>query len=195
MAYKVSSVSGWAASALAAALLLGAQGAQAADCYGAACYKLVKTPPVYKTFEKTRVVRPARTRARLVPAEYGYITEQVMTQPAQTIAHHRPAQFSSVSEKVMISPPTQRWDVRTDAFGNTFGCWVDVPAQFGYQQRTVQVQPATVEYEAVPAVYVQRPRQVMVQPTRVIRETIPAVYETRRKQVMVSPGEKYWAPF
>ncbi len=195
MAYRFSTITGWAAPALAVALLVGGGEAQAADCVGEACYKLVKTPPVYRTIEKTRLVRPARTQARLVPARYGYVTENVMTEPGHTIAHHRPAQFTSVSEKVMISPPTRRWEVRTDAFGNTFGCWVDVPAQFGYQQRTVQVQPASVEYETVPAVYVQRQRQVMLQPTRVVRETIPPVYETRRKQVMVSPGAKYWEPF
>jgi hypothetical protein len=187
-------VSGLAGSALAAALLLGAQGAEAADCYGAACYRLVRTPPVYQTIEKTYLARPAQRQARLIPAQYDYVTEQVLMQPAQTIPHHRPATFSSVSEKVMISPPSRRWDVSRDAFGNVVGCWVDVPAQFGYQQRTVEVSPATVEYETIPAVYVPRQRKVMVRATQVIHETIPPVYKTVQRQVMVSPGSQEWAP-
>lgn len=187
-------VSGLAGSALAAALLLGAPGAEAADCYGAACYKLVRIPPVYRTIEKTYLARPAQRQARIVPAEYDYVTEEVLMQPAQTIPHHRPATYSSVSEKVMISPPSKRWDVSRDMFGNVVGCWVDVPAQYGYRQRTVEVSPATVEYETIPAVYVPRQRKVMVRPTQVVQETLPPVYETRRRQVMVSPGSQEWAP-
>lgn len=187
-------VSGLAGSGLAAAFLLGAQGAQAADCYGAACYRLVKKPAVYQTVSKTYLARPARTQSRLIPAEYGYVTENVLVQPAQTIPHYRQATFTSVSEKVMISPPTKRWDVSRDAFGNVVGCWVDVPAQFGYRQRTVEVSPATVEYENVPAVYVPRQRQVMLRPTQVVRETIPPVYKTVERQELISPGAKYWEP-
>ncbi|RDJ20439.1 hypothetical protein DWF00_04540 [Bosea caraganae] len=187
-------VSGLAGSALAAGLLLGAQGAQAADCSGAACYKLVKKPALYRTVSKTYLARPAQTQARIVPAEYGYVTENVLVQPAQTIPHHRPATYSSVSEKVMISPPTQRWEVSRDMFGNTVGCWVEVPAQYGYRQRTVEVSPPTVEYETVAAVYVPRQRQVMLRPTQVVRETIPPVYETVQRQVMVSPGASFWEP-
>lgn len=187
-------VSGLAGAGLTAALLLGAQAAQATDCYGAACYRLVKKPPLYRTVSKTYVARPAQTQSRLVPAEYGYVTETLMVQPAQTIPHYREATFTSVSEKVMISPPTQRWEVSRDMFGNTVGCWVDVPAQFGYRQRTVEVSPARVEYETVPAVYVPRQRQVMVRPTQVVRETIPPVYKTVQRQELVSPGAAFWEP-
>lgn len=188
-------VSGLAGSALAAGLLLGMPGAQATDCYGAACYRLVKTPPVYRTIEKTYLARPAQRQARIVPAQYDYVTENVLMEPARTIPHYRDATYSSVSEKVMISPPTRRWETSRDMFGNVVGCWVDVPAQFGYRQRTVEVSPATVEYETIPAVYVPRQRKVMVRATQVVQETIPPVYKTVQRQVMVSPGAQEWAPF
>ncbi len=194
-----------AALATAGALVLGAQGAQAGGCYGSSCrpaaapcqgsscYNLVQTPPVYGSVDETYVARPAQTYSRVIPAQYSYETETVMVHPARQIPHHRPAQYSTVSEKVLIAPAGKRWEVSRDAYGNTTGCWVQVPAQYGYQQRTVQVSPASVDYETIPAVYAQRQRKVMVRQTEVVHETVPAVYETRRRTVQVSPASQRWA--
>jgi hypothetical protein len=190
-------------SAFSALLLLGAQAAQAGDCAGyscrpapscrgSACYNLVQTPPVYDTLSESYLIRPEQTQSRVVPAQYDYVTETVMIQPARQIPHHRPAQYQSVSEKVMISPASRRWEVTRDAYGNTTGCWVEVPAQYGYQQRTVEVTPPTIDYETIPAVYTQRQRKVMVRPTQVVHETRPAQYATRQRSVMVSPGSQRW---
>ncbi len=202
MAHKVLTVSAFAASAFSAALLLGSPAAQAGGCFGSscrpapcqgsACYNLVQTPPVYGSIAETQMVRRAQTQRRVVPAEYDYVTENVMIQPARQIPHHRAATYSSVSEKVLISPGGKRWEVTTDAYGRTTGCWVYDKPQYGIRQRTVEVTPATVEYETIPAVYTQRQRKVMVRPTQVYAETIPAVYETRHRQVLVSPGSRQW---
>lgn len=203
MMSKIVSLSAFTASAFSAVLLLGAQGAQAGGCYGSSCrpapcqgsscYNLVQTPPVYGTVNETYLARPAQSQARVIPAEYDYQTETVMVHPARQIPHHRPAQYSTVSEKVMISAGGKRWEVTTDAYGRTTGCWVYTPAQYGYQQRTVQISAASVDYETIPAVYTQRQRQVMVRPTQVVHDTIPAVYETRQRSVLVSPGSQRWA--
>jgi hypothetical protein len=167
--------------------------APVSNCGGGSCYKLVAKPPVYGTVDESYVVRPERTFSRVVPAQYETVTEKVMVQPERRIARHIPAQYRTVSEKVLISPATRRWEVSRDAYGQTTGCWVDVPAQYGYQQRTVQVSPASVDYDVVPAVYGERSRRVMVSATRVVHETVPAEYATRQRQVMVSPGSQYWA--
>lgn len=194
MAIKVLTHSGIAASVFAGSLLLAAPAALAGGgCSGSSCYRLVSTPPVYGTVNETFVTRPARTFSRVIPAEYQTVTEEVVLQPARQIPHHIPAQYSTVSEKVLISAASRRWEVSRDAYGNTTGCWVDVPARYGYQQRTVQVSPASVEYETVPAVYGQRSRRVMVSATQVVHETVPAVYETRQRQVLVQPGSQQWA--
>ena len=183
-----------AASSLAAALVLGASAAQAGGgCRGSACYNLVNTPPVYGTIDETYQVRPAQVQRRVVPAEYETVTDTVMIAPERRIPHHRAAVYETVTEKVLISSATRRWEVTRDAYGNTVGCWVDVPARYGYQSRRVEVSPATIDYETVPAVYTQRQRQVMTRPTQVVREEIPAVYETRQRQVMVSAGSQYWS--
>lgn len=182
-----------AASAFTTVFLLGAGAAQAGGCRGSACYNLVTSPPVYGTVDETYQVQPSQVQRRVVPAEYESVTENVMIAPARQIPHHRAAVYETVTEKVLVSPATRRWEVTRDAWGNTVGCWVDVPAQYGYQSRRVEVSPATVEYETVPAVYTQRQRKVMVRPTQVVREEIPAVYATRQRQVLVSPGSQYWS--
>ena len=183
-----------AASSVATARLLGASVAQAGGgCRGSACYNLVTAPPVYGSINETYQVRPAQVQRRVVPAEYETVTDNVMIAPARQIPHHRAAVYETVTEKVLVSPATRRWDVTRDAWGRTVGCWVDVPAQYGYQSRRVEVSPASVDYETVPAVYTQRQRKVMVRPTQVVREEIPAVYATRQRQVLVSPGSQYWS--
>lgn len=204
MSTKVLSHTGLAASAIATALLFGASGAQAGGCYGtscrpapacqgSSCYNLVQTPPVYGTVNETYLARPARSQAQVIPAEYDYQTETVMVQPARQIPRHRPAQYSTVTEKVMVSPGGKRWEVTTDAYGRTTGCWVYDKPRYAYQQRTVEVAPASVDYETIPPVYTQRQRKIMVRPTQVVHHTIPAVYETRQRSVLVSPGSQHWA--
>ena len=184
-----------AASGLAAALVLGASAAQAGGgCRGSACYNLVNTPPVYGSINETYQVRPAQVQRHVVPAEYETVTDNVMIAPERRIPHYRSPVYETVTEKVMVSGPSRRWEVSRDAYGQTTGCWVDVPAQYGYQQRTVEVSPASVAYDVVPAVYGQRSRRVMVRATQVVHETVPAEYATRQRQVLVSPGSQRWAP-
>lgn len=196
MAFRVLTLSGAAASVFAGTLVLAASAAQAGGrCSGSSCYRLVDTPPVYGTVNETVMTRPERTFSRVIPAEYQTVTEQVVIQPARKIARHIPAQYQTVSEKVLISAAIRRWEVTRDAYGNTTGCWVDVPARYGYQQRTVQVSPASVAYDVVPAVYGERNRSVMVSASRVVHETIPASYETRQRSVLVRQGSQQWARY
>ena len=156
---KVLSVQALAASALTAAALLGSQAALGGGCGGSACYNLVESPPVYGTISESYVAYPAQRQSRVIPAEYDYVTEKVMIQPARKIAHHRHAQYDTVTEKVLVAPAGRRWEVSRDAYGNATGCWVDVPAQYAYQSRKVEVSPAYVDYETVPAVYTRAPAQ------------------------------------
>ena len=195
MTFRVLSLSGAAASVFAGTLTLAASAALAGGCSGSSCYRLVDTPPVYGTVNETVMTRPEQTFSRVIPAEYQTVTEQVVIQPARKIARHIPAQYQTVSEKVLISPATRRWEVTRDVYGNTTGCWVDVPARYGYQQRTVQVSPPSVAYEVVPAVYGERARRVMVSASRVVHETVPAAYATRQRSVLVSPGSQQWARY
>lgn len=182
------------ASAFAALLLAGSQAQAGGGCKGASCYNLVQTPPVYGSVAETYVARPARTQARVIPAAYDYVTEKVLIQPERRIPRHVPAQYSTVTEKVMVSPGGKRWEVSTDAYGRTTGCWVYDKPRYAYRQKTIEVAPASVSYERIPAVYGHKQRKVMVSPTQVVHDTIPAVYATRHRQVLVSPGSQQWVP-
>lgn len=187
MTHKVLTVS-----AFTAALLLCSTAAQAGGCRGTACYNLVQTPAVYDTIAETQLVRKAQTQRQIIPAQYDYVTENVVIQPARQIPRHIPASYSTISEKVLIAPGGKRWEVTTDAYGRTTGCWIYDEPQYGFRQRTVEVTPATVEYETIPAVYTQRQRKVMVRPTQVVHQTAPAVYQTRHRKVLVSPPSQHW---
>ena len=164
------------------------------SCHGPRCYQLVDTPPVYKTVTEQVVVRPAMAVPRTIPAEYGMVQEKVLVRPARTIAHRVPAVLDTVAEKVMVSPGGKRWQVTTDAYGRTVGCWVVEPAQYAVRHRTVVVQPESVRHEVIPAEYGVRQRTVLTRPAQVVHETIPAVYGERHHQVMVSPGHRGWQP-
>lgn len=193
MTLKALTVSALAASAFSAALLLGST-AQAGGCEGTACYNLVQTPPVYGTIAETKLVRKTKTRRRVVRARYATITEKVLIQPARQIPHQVEGQYYSISEKVLIAPGGPRWEVTTDAYGRTTGCWIYDEPQYGFRQRLVESAPARIEYETIPAVYTQRQRRVLVRPTRVVKETIRAGYKTRYRKVLVSPGSQHWQP-
>lgn len=210
-----------AGAAVAAAALLGSPAAEAGGgCIGASCYRLVTAPPVYKSVVTVHKARPVKVRTarvhvhkahvvkrhrplkagygigqrreQVVPARYEYVTDRVMVEPERRIAQTRPAVIGTVTDYVMLAPATRRWEVTRDANGETIGCWVDVPAQYGYQSRTVEMVAASVDYITIPAVYEDRQRKVMVRPTYVQREERPFGYGSR--QVQASPGSQYWAP-
>ncbi len=163
------------------------------DCYGSACYRLVKTPPSFATVSEQVMVRPGHKVARHIPAEFDTVSETVVVRPERTVARHIPAVYGTKAETVMVAPASQRWVVRVDAFGNKVGCWETVPAQYSTVHRQVVIREAQVVHETIPAVTAQRARTVMVRPASVAYDHVPAVYETRHRQVMTHPGSKHWA--
>ena len=68
------------------ALVLSLGAAQArGDCHGAACYRLVKTPPAFETVSQQVMVRPPQKIARHIPAEFDTVHETVVVQPARRV--------------------------------------------------------------------------------------------------------------
>lgn len=127
---------------LAVAGVLGAAASPAlagGGCGGSQCYREEYTPAQYETVQERVLLRAPRTYARVIPAEYG-----------------------SVSETVMVSPGGRTWQVTRDAHGRAVGCWVDVPARYATRHRTVQVSAEQVVPVAVPAVYGTRSHTVQV---------------------------------
>lgn len=181
--------------ALAAPVLLFlSAGSAAAGCSGNGCYQHVVTPPVYGTQLQTVQVAPARVVSHVSPARYGVVDETVMVRPEQRIGRVIPAQVGSVAETVMIAPASRRWEVSTDAWGRTVGCWVDVPAQYTTRYRQVVTRPSMVVEERAPAVYAMQQRTVMVHPGKVHQRVIPPVYGTVAHKVQVAPATASWRP-
>lgn len=126
--------------AIAGIVGLGASPALAGGgCGGSRCYREDYTPAQYETVQERVLLRAPRTYARVIPAEYG-----------------------QVSETVMVSPGGRTWQVTRDAYGRAVGCWVDVPARYATRHRTVQVSAEQVVPVAVPAVYGTRSHTVQV---------------------------------
>ena len=172
--------------------LIGATTASA--CSGSQCFEQVVSPPLYASEHRTVLVQPERVINHVRPAQYGVVNEPVVIRPEQRIGHIVPAKIRQIAETVMVHPPTRRWEVTTDAWGRTVGCWVEIPAKYVTQYRDVVVHPAHVVEERIPAVIGLQQRSVMVRPATVHQKVIPAQYGTVSHTVQVAPGSVSWQP-
>ena len=179
---------------VSAAALLVLSSSASAGCHGAGCYEQVVTPPLYATEHHQFLVAPERRIAHRIPAEYATVPETYLVQPERQIPHYVPAEYSSVAETVQVSHGGRQWQVSTDAYGRTVGCWVDVPPQYATRHRQVLVRPASTVYETIPAVTATRERTVVARPSSVEVEVVPAQYETVARQVQVAPATASWQP-
>ena len=127
------------------ALLAGLAFSTAADA-GNACFRRVNHAPVYGTLTRSVLVSPTRTVFDKIPAQYATTSEQVMVRPAQSVPHHSPAVTQTVAQQVMVQPASKVWSVTRDAHGREVGCWVNRPAVYATQHRTVVVRHATTTY-------------------------------------------------
>ena len=100
------------------------------------------------------------------PAVYGAVAERVMVRAPRAYTTVIPGRFEVVPQQVMVSPARKVWQVTRDAYGNTVGCWVTVPAQYAVQYRTVLVRPPQRLQHYQAAEYAVHHRAVLVQPAR-----------------------------
>ena len=171
---------------------MGSTGALA--CTGSQCFEQVVTPPLYATQNHTVMVAPSRVISHVRPAEYGTVEQPVVVRPEQRVGHWVAGEVQRVPETVMIAPASRRWQVTTDAFGRTVGCWVEVPAQYVTHYRKVVTRLPHVVEERIPAVIGVQQRTVMVRPPVVHQKVIPAEYGTVSRTVQVAPGHVGWRP-
>ena len=185
----------FAATLVAAGAFFSVTAAQASsDCHGSACYRLVKTAPTFETVSREVLVKPGRTVAEHIPAQFGQVNETVMVRPARVVTRHIPAVYGTTAETVMVEPARKVWQVSIDAHGQKVGCWVDIPARFATRHRQVVIREASVSHETIPAQYAHQSRTVMVREASVRHHHVAPVYGVQHHQVMVHPGSKHWAP-
>ncbi len=152
-------------------------------------------PATYKTITEEVVVREATEKLVTIPATYKTVTQNVETRAASTRLIKIPAKYDTVSESILVSPARSVWKkgksspiTRTNSQGEVM-CLVDIPAVYKTIQKRVLISAETTREESVPGVTKTITRRVVDQPARVENRPIPAVYKTITKRILDNPEQ------
>lgn len=185
------------------ALMTGASFAQGAppEARPGQCFARVTIPEVAETYTEERIVAPARTEVRDVPARYEMVdmqvlvkepttaqvvvpgvyrtfTETVEVTPARVEPVVVPAAWQTYTERVMVRPAYVTWKPGTNLYGRTAGATGMSAGGAGDLLCRVEV----------PAQYAQVQRRRVVTPESVAARTIPAVTRKVTRQELVTPA-------
>jgi hypothetical protein len=172
---------------LGLALTLPAAGAGAQQCY-----RRVVEPPQFSTVVERVLVAPARETQEYVPAVTREVARTVVVRPERSVAHVIPAEYVDRVETVETSPAHREWRTR-DEGGDVIGCWVNVPARYAEVRRRVLASPAREVTETLPEETATRYETEVVEPAHYVTQVIPARYALRERQVLISQGGARWA--
>lgn len=165
------------------------------------CFARVTIPEVAEVYTEDRVVSPARTEERPVPARYEMVETQVLVREPRTdyvvvpgvyrtftetvtVSPERveplvvPAQYETYSERVLVRPAYVTWKPGAGALGRTAGA--DANTLGGASDFLCRVE--------VPAQYATVQRVRTVKPETVASRTIPAVTRQVTRQELVTPA-------
>lgn len=178
---------------------------------------ILVTPERYVDQNEQRLIAPASTEYRTVPAEFETVTEEIEVVPARKEQSFTPARYEEYTERIMTQPERiVREEVPgCDKDGSKIDCYSTrtIPAEYQTitkkrlvagatsgekiipaERRTMQVQrvrrAARVEEVKVPARYETVTKKVLAEPAKYRYETVPAKYRTVDRQVMVEPEGK-----
>jgi len=188
--------------------------AKAGECYGQVTKAAVKKtetkklkvsderktiakiiPAKYKTMTEEVVVKEASESFKTIPATYKTVTEEVVVKPASKKVVKVPAKFEEKKVRVMVKPAHTAWKKGTSggitkvASDGGVMCLVEVPAEYKVMTKSEQVSPETTKEEVIAAVTKKITRKVVDQPARVEKVAIPAVTKKIEKRVLVTPEE------
>lgn len=179
------------------------------------CFARVTIPEVAEIYTEERIVSPARTEERPVPARfetidtqvlvseprtehvvvpgvYRAVTETVVVSPERVEPVVVPATWTAYTERVMVRPAYATWRTGCAVWGRPAGtdqlCRVEVPAQFAQVQRRRVTTPESVASRIIPAVTRQVVKQELVTPARIEVRQIPAQYRTVKDRRLVAPA-------
>jgi hypothetical protein len=171
-------------------------------------------PAIYGTRQVRRLISPERVDYRIIPAEYRTVREKVLLYAETTVARTIPAVTRTEYRRVKIAAGGYAWEYRTihgkrvlckvkrKAVYDTVGETVvirparvvheRVPAQWGFEERQVEVVAERREAVVIPAEYGYSTEQVLIQPEQRQVIDIPAEYQVVDRDVLVSPGSSGW---
>jgi hypothetical protein len=192
----------------------GSVDAKAGECYGQVTTSAVKKtetkkllvsderksiakiiPAEYKTVTEEVVVKEASESFKTIPATYKTVTEEIVVKPATKKVVKVPAKFEEKKVRVMVKPAHTAWKKGTSGGITKVGadggvmCLVEVPAEYKVMTKRELVTPETTKEEVIPAVTKKITRQVVDEPARVEKVAVPAQTKTVEKRVLVKPEE------
>ena len=192
----------------------GSVDAKAGECYGQVTTAAVKQtetkkllvsderksiakiiPATYKTVTEEVVVKEASESFKTIPATYKTVTEEIVVKPASTRVVKVPAKFEDKKVRVLVKPAHTAWKKGTSGGITKVGadggvmCLVEVPAEYKVLTKREQTQPETTKEEVIAAVTKKITRKVVDEPARVEKMAIPAQTKTIEKRVLVKPEE------
>ncbi len=134
------------------------------------CYVRCKTPDKWENQDVTIEVSPAYKKLKVVPAQYGTETQEVVVQDAYKVLKVVPAKYGTETFEVEVNGPAQSLK--------------KIPAKTTYSTVEVEVQSASQKLEIIPAVYETQTETIIVQPATTKVKIIPAKYETRTETIV-----------
>jgi hypothetical protein len=145
-------------------------------------------------------VQEASSRLEIIPAEYGWVEEQVLVKAASTRMEQVPAEYEWQEEQVMVKPAHTVWKKgrglieRVDNATGEIMCLVEIPATYKTVRKKVMVRPPTTREIEIPAVYDTVKKRVQIKPPSQRTIEIPAAYKTVKVRKLVSPPEEQRIP-
>lgn len=135
-------------------------------------------PARYETVDVQALVREPRTEHVVIPGVYRTITETVVVSPERIEPVVVPATFQAYTERVMVRPAYVTWKPGTGLLGRAAGAEANTLG--GASDMLCRVE--------VPAQYATIRRSRMLTPESVVQRTIPAVTRQVAKQELVTPA-------
>lgn len=183
------------------------------------CYARVFVPPKYRTVKKRVLKTEASEKLTIIPAKYQWVEETILRKEASEVAKVIPARYEMVSEKVLVSQASEKWVTKPAVFKDVtekmlvkeahsdwkkgrgpieklnystgeIMCLIEVPAEYKYVTKRVQVTPPTTEKVVIPAKYKTVEKRVMVEAPKLVKTTIPAEYRTIKVKKVVTPPKE-----
>ena len=183
------------------------------------CYARVFVPSKHRTVKKRVLKTEASEKVTIIPAKYQWVEETILRKEASEVAKVIPARYEMVSEKVLVSQASEKWVTKPAVFKDVtekmlvkeahsdwkkgrgpieklnystgeIMCLIEVPAEYKYVTKRVQVTPPTTEKVVIPAKYKTVEKRVMVEAPKLVKTTIPAEYRTIKVKKVVTPPKE-----
>lgn len=150
-------------------------------------------PAKYKTITEEVIVTPETEELVTIPATYKTVTEEIVVQPESKRMVKVPAKYETKTEQILVKPAQTVWKkgtstsiTRVNESGEVM-CLVEVPAEYKTIEKRILISPETTKEEVVPAVTKVIEKKVIDQPAKVEKKMVPAVTKTITKREMIEP--------